>query len=345
MPKSKEKMGKLTIEELIKKYPEILDRGSSEIFSYDRIPFHLPSLDLLIGGGIPTKRITILTGQSNTGKSYLASQAVISVQKSGGTAGWIDAEMSWDREWMKKCGIDTDNILLSQPTSGEEAFTLIKNLMEDGVDLIVLDSIAGLVPSALGAEDFSYNPIAWQARFVNQSFPRIMSSLKYGSTLIAINQLRSSLGPVDFLDSLPGGKAQAFFSHLVLEVRRAGWIKEKIDKKDVRVGFEIMIRNRKSKIGGKHQQACTIPFRFDAGFDIIETFIREAIRYDIIERAGVWYKIFDDVKVSGMNGVKNYFIENPDKFTSLVTMVNKKEIEEPIGEVDDDGLLLEDNDP
>lgn len=324
MSKKDKQMAGLTAEGLLEKYKGSLDRGSSDIFSYGRIPFYLPPLDALIGGGIPRKRITLLSGQSNAGKTYLAGQAAVSVQKEGGTVAWIDAEMSWDQDWMQKCGLNTDNILLSQPTTGEEVFSLIKNLMGDGVNLIVLDSIAGVVPSSMDDEDFSYNPIAWQARFVNQSFPRVMAYLKYGSALIAINQLRASLGPVNFLDSLPGGKAQAFFSHLVLEVRRKGWITEKINGKDTKVGFDITIQNRKSKAGGMHQKMCTIPFRFDGGFDLVETYIRESIKHDLVVQMGAWYKIFDDIKVIGMNSVKGYFLENPDKFRTLVSMVDEK---------------------
>lgn len=336
-PRKKEKPPANTLEELLDKHKDSLNRGSNEIFSYSRIPFYIPALDELIGGGIPRKRITILSGQPNTGKSYLTSQAVVSVQKNGGTAAWIDTEISWDPEWMAKCGIDTDNILLAQPTAGEDAFNLIRDLMNDGVDLVVLDSIAGVVPSSLATdEDFNFNPMAWQARFVNQSLPRIMPSLKYGSAFVAINQLRSSIGNVDFLDSMPGGKAQSFFAHLVLQVRRSGWIREKINGVDERVGFDIEIRNRKSKAGGHHQRACTIPFRFDAGFDIVETFIRESIKHNITQQSGMWYKLFNDEKIQGMNGVKAYFLDNPEKFDTLVSMVNNKEVEK-----EDDDVIEE----
>ena len=321
--KKKEKLPASTVEELLKKYEGQLFRGSSDSFRYNRIPFDIPALDDLIGGGIPKKRLTILAGQSNAGKSYLASQSVVQIQKNGGRAAWIDTEMSWDPGWMQTCGIDIDTIVLSQPTTGEEAFGLIRDLLKDGVDLVVLDSIAGLVPSAMGDEDFGFNPMAWQARFVNQSLPRIIPSLSEGGALIAINQLRAGIGAVAFLDSMPGGKAQSFFAHLVLQVRREGWIIEGPEKE--KVGMDIEIRNRKSKAGGQHQQACTIPFRFNGGFDIVETFIREGIKYDLILKSGAWYQIFDnETKVAGMNNVKQFFLDNPKQWESLVSQVNER---------------------
>ena len=309
-----------TVEELLIKHEGILARGSSNQFDYDRIAFGIPALDDLIGGGIPRKRITILSGQSNAGKSYLAGQSVVSVQKSGGIAAWIDTEMSWDSSWMEKCGVDLDKMLLSQPMTGEDAFNLIRSLMDDGVDLIVLDSIAGIVPANMAVEeDFSFNPMAWQARFINQSIPRLMPYLKNGSAFIAINQVRQSIGNVSFLDSLPGGKAQTFFAHLVLQIRRSGWIEEKGEK----IGFDVLIMNRKTKSGGRDQQSCIIPFKFGAGFDIVETYIREAMKYDIIKQSGAWYQIMgEERKVSGMNGVKEFFIDNPNKLKEMMETVD-----------------------
>ena len=311
--KKKDETTQLTLEELGSKYGYVLSVGSSDAFEYERISFGIPALDKLLGGGIPKKRLTLLTGQSNAGKSYLASQAVANVQKSGGTTVWLDSEMSWDRDWMQKCGVDTDNILLAQPLTGEDAFDTVRDLMIDGVDLIVLDSIAGLVPSAIHDEDFSYNPMAWQARLINTSLPRLFPHFKHGSALVVINQVRSSMGPVS-LDAMPGGVGQVFFSHMILQAKRSGWIEENKEK----VGFDIEVRLRKSKAGGAPFNSCTVPFRLDGGFDIIETWIREALDMGIVKQSGPWYELPDlTEKLMGLNTVKNYYIENPDKFDLL----------------------------
>jgi len=300
------------IQDLLKGTKLNIHRGSDDSFLYSRIPFGIPALDNLTGGGIPKKRMTILYGPTNVGKSYLASQIVVNAQKEGGTAAWIDTELSWDSDWMAKCGVDVNNTLVSQPVNGEEAMDIIRELMQIGIDVIVLDSIAGLVPTAVVEEEFSYNPMAWQARFVNSALPKILGNLKDGSAFVAINQVRSSIGPVA-LDNMPGGLAQSFFAHFLLQVRRKGWIEEK-DK--TKVGFDMEIRLRKTKVGGENWDSAIIPFRVEGGIDIVESFIREALERKLITQAGAWYS-YDGEKVMGLNGIKNLFINNPEKFDVL----------------------------
>ena len=137
------------IESLLQSKTMNLRRGNSDEFSFGRIPFNIPVLDNLTGGGIPKKRMTILYGPTNVGKSYLASQVVANAQKYGGTTAWIDTELSWDSAWVEKCGIDASKVMVSQPINGEEAMDTTRELMRAGVDVIVLDSIAGLVPTAV----------------------------------------------------------------------------------------------------------------------------------------------------------------------------------------------------
>ena len=294
-----------------------LQRGNSDNFNYTRIPFGIPALDNLTGGGIPKKRMTIMYGPTNVGKSYLASQVVANVQKAGGTAAWIDTELSWDVEWVEKCGVDSERMLVSQPTSGEEALGTAKELMRASVDVIVLDSIAGLVPSDVqdNEKGFEFSPMAWQARFVNSSLPRLLPNLKAGSAFIAINQVRSSIGPVA-LDSMPGGLAQGFFAHFLLQVRRSGWIKEKTGGVEQNVGFDMEVRLRKSKVGGENWKNAIVPFRVDGGIDILESYIREAIQQKLIIQKGPWYD-YEGTKAMGMNGLKEQFLTNPDLLEKL----------------------------
>tara|TARA_R110002020_G_scaffold58834_3_gene161134 strand:- start:8816 stop:9757 length:942 start_codon:yes stop_codon:yes gene_type:complete len=299
------------IQELIKDKNLKLQIGNSDTFEYGRIPFNIPSLDQLTGGGIPKKRFTLIYGPTNVGKSYLASQIVVNAQKLGGIAAWIDTELSWDVDWMAQCGVDTSAIAVMQPTNGEEALNTIRELMDRGVDVIVLDSIAGLVPTAVAEEEFSYNPMAWQARFVNQSLPKLLAHLHNGSAFIAINQVRASLGPVA-LDNMPGGLAQGFFAHFLMQVRRHGWIKEGNDN----VGFDMEVRLRKTKVGGENWKSAVVPFRVAGGIDILESYIREGIAQKIITQAGAWYT-YKETKAMGLNGIKKIFIESPEMFDTL----------------------------
>ena len=300
------------IQQLLKNKDLNLQLGDSESFGYSRIPFNIPILDKLTGGGIPKKRFTLIYGPTNVGKSYLASQIVVNAQKLGGLTAWIDTELSWDSDWMGRCGLDTSKILVSQPTNGEDAFKTARTLMEAGVDVIVLDSIAGLVPTAVAEEEFSYNPIAWQARFVNSALPKLLAHLHNGSAFIAINQVRASMGPVA-LDNMPGGLAQSFFALFLMQVRRKGWSE---DKDKTKVGFDMEVRLRKSKVGGENWQSAIVPFRVEGGIDIIESYIREAITQKIIKQAGPWYQYNDD-KAMGLNGIKKLLVENPEKFEQL----------------------------
>jgi len=299
------------IQQLLKNKNLNLQLGDSASFDYGRIPFNIPVLDKLTGGGIPKKRFTLIYGPTNVGKSYLASQVVTNVQKDGGSAAWIDTELSWDAEWMAKCGVEVSKTLVSQPTNGEMALNTARELMESGIDVIVLDSIAGLVPTAVQEEEFGYNPMAWQARFVNSALPKLLAHLHHGSALVAINQVRQSLGPVA-LDNMPGGVAQSFFAHFLMQVRRKGWIKEG----EANVGFDMEIRLRKTKVGGENWKSAIVPFRVAGGIDILESYIREGIGQKKISQAGAWYT-YGDTKAMGLNGIKKHFTDNPKDFEKL----------------------------
>ena len=305
------------IQDLLKDKNLNLTMGDSNVFDYGRIPFGIPALDTLTGGGIPKKRMTLVYGPTNVGKSYLSSQIVAQVQKQGGRAAWIATELSWDADWMAKCGIDAGAVVVGQPSSGEQAMDSIKALATSGeFDVIVLDSIAGLVPAQNMDEDFSFSPMAWQARFVNSSLPRLLPSLHNGTALVCINQVRASMGPVA-LENMPGGKAQTYFAHFLLEVRRNGWIEESGEK----VGFDMQVRLRKTKVGGQNWKSAAVPFRVDGGIDILESYIREAIEQGFIKKAGAWYT-YEDVKAQGMNGLKQIFIDTPELEEQLINDIS-----------------------
>ena len=295
-----------------------LTLASDNEFKFERIPFGIPQLDKLTGGGIPKKRFTLLTGQPSGGKSYLAMKAVESVQKAGGTAVWIDTEMSLDDSWFRKCGVNPDLLLASQPENGEAAIEIARAVMEAGVDLVVIDSIAGMVPAAELA-DFDKSPMGWLARFVNDSLSRLMSRLKHGSSLICINQQRSAIGPVAIKD-MPGGKGQVYWNHMMLEVRRAGWIEDK--KTKTKEGFDMEVTLKKNKTSADHWQKVVVPFRVDGGIDTMESYMREGLAYGYIKQAGAWYDYAGN-KVMGLNGLKTLLVtEQPELGEQLKEQVD-----------------------
>ena len=303
------------IENLLKKKSLKFIRGDSDTFVNNRIPFDIPVLDKLTGGGIPFKKMTLIYGPTNVGKSYLASQIVANAQKIGGKAVWVDTELSYDKDWMERCGVDNSKILVSQPTTGEEAMDHVREAMQEGFEVIVLDSIAGLIPAAISEEvakgDFAHSPMAWQARFVNSSFPKLFPYLQNGSAFVAINQVRASMGPVA-LDNMPAGQGQVYFAHSILQVQRKGWIEEK----DKKVGFNMNIRLRKTKTGGENWDSAIVPFGVEGGIDVVESYIRDGIDQKIITQSGAWYT-YGDVKVMGMNGLKEKFVEDEKLFEKL----------------------------
>ena len=303
------------IENLLKKKSLKFIRGDSDTFVNNRIPFDIPVLDKLTGGGIPFKKMTLIYGPTNVGKSYLASQIVANAQKIGGKAVWVDTELSYDKDWMERCGVDNSKILVSQPTTGEEAMDHVREAMQEGFEVILLDSIAGLIPASISEEvakgDFAHSPMAWQARFVNSSFPKLFPYLQNGSAFVAINQVRASMGPVA-LDNMPAGQGQVYFAHSILQVQRKGWIEEK----DKKVGFNMNIRLRKTKTGGENWDSAIVPFRVEGGIDVVESYIRDGIDQKIITQSGAWYT-YGDVKVMGMNGLKEKFVEDEKLFEKL----------------------------
>ena len=153
--------------------------------------------------------------------------------------------------------------------------------------------------------------MAWQARFVNSSLPKLLAHLHHGSAFVAINQVRASLGPVA-LDNMPGGVAQSFFAHFLMQVRRHGWIKEN----DTNVGFDMEVRLRKTKVGGENWKSAIVPFRVSGGIDVLESYIREGIAQKIISQSGAWYT-YKDTKAMGLNGIKKFFLENEKAFEEL----------------------------
>tara|TARA_R100000152_G_C6774225_1_gene201898 strand:- start:12 stop:962 length:951 start_codon:yes stop_codon:yes gene_type:complete len=304
-------------ERLQKANPKIdLKIGDDDVFNYERISFGVPKLDKLVGGGIPKKRFSMLYGATNVGKSFLASQLVANVQKDGGTAVWIDTEQSFDPIWNEKNGVDTSKIIVLQPANGEEGLNLASSALQEGVDIVVIDSFAGLVPASVQDEEFGYNPMAWQARFLNSALPKLLTHLKHGSALVAINQLRSNVGRVTY-NNMPGGIGQQFYTHLQLEVRRSAWIEE--DKK--KIGFEMEVRLKKTKQGGDDWDSIILPYKVGGGIDLIEVTINEALEKGLIKQSGAWYS-YKEERIQGKNRVRQYFVDNPNMYEQLTKEVN-----------------------
>lgn len=303
-----------------------LSIGNDAALEYDRISFGIPQLDKITNGGIPKKRFTLIYGGWSSGKSYLCTKLSETVQKDNGTVLWVDTEQSWDSDWMTACGLDTNRILLKVPENAEDAYNAMAAGMKNGVDLVVLDSVAGLIPSEILKQKdmFSYSPMAWQSRSWNQALIRLLPLLRHGSALVVINQVRGSMGPVAAIETMPGGKGQQFFAHGVLETRRGEYIK---DPKGKRLGFNIITSLQKDKFGGTRWEQVETPFRVEGGIDITETYLREALELGLINKSGAWYtsEFFGEETIQGFDNLRLVAAANPDNMQRLVSAIQKRD--------------------
>lgn len=283
-----------SLDDLIEK--GILRKGSDEHFVIRRIPFGIPDLDAAINGGIPRSRITILTGDYSCGKTFLVQLLMKNALEQNLQVVFIDAERTYDPIWWEQVGIDTDKILVSQPTTGDEAVNLIDSLAVGGVDVIAVDSLAALVPVEILERKAEEKTIGAQARLINNLMQKMLS-LNPSSALVCTNQLRSGLGPGP-IDTMPGGRGQQFFTSLILRVHRESWLEEK----GKRVGFNMRVVVRKSKVGTPWRE-CTLPFHFRGDIDMLALLVERALETGIIKQTGPWYSILDGERKLGRNTI------------------------------------------
>jgi len=266
-------------------------------------------LDWATNGGIPVGRITEIYGNESTGKSAIATKVVREAQKKKMTCIWVDAENSFDSAWMTKLGVDVSQLIVAQIAEGESAHDLLFKIISLGnprskeykdiepVDLVVLDSVTALAPTAVTANDMQAH-MAVDARMNNLGFKRINARNK-NTALIVINQNRSSIGGRTVSDFQPGGRALKFFASLRIEVRGGEWITSNSVPKYMKVasprdknspiGFNIRFRVRKSKIGPPHKEA-NLDFYYEGKIDQIKDIIAAAKITEVIEQAGAFYK-------------------------------------------------------
>jgi len=282
------------IEELKKK--GLLRAGSDERFRIKRIPFGLADLDKITNGGVPRGRITILTGNYSCGKTFLTQLLVKHAIGLGCTTALVDAERSFDPNWWEQVGIDIGQMMVHQPNDGEQAVDMMADLIRESVDVVVLDSLAGLVPMEL-LKEAKHKSVAPQARLINRLM-QIVLTIGSPSAVVCTNQLRSGLGGNFPTDTMPGGKGQEFFASLIVRVHREGWIEEQ----GRRVGFNMRVVVRKSKVGTPFQE-CILPFLFRGEIDELSLLVERSLEADLITQSGPWYSILGGDNMMGRNTV------------------------------------------
>jgi len=274
------------------------------------------SLDAAIGvGGMPRGRIIEVYGPESSGKTTLALQVVASAQKAGGVAAYIDAEHAMDPEYAEKLGVNIDDLLISQPDSGEQALDIAETLVRSAsIDVVVVDSVAALVPRAEIDGDMGDSHMGLQARLMSQALRKMTSTISSSDTcFIFINQLRDKIGVMfGSPETTTGGKALKFYASVRLDIRRIGAIKEG----DKVVGNRTRVKVVKNKVAP--------PFR-ETEFDIMygEGISREgdlldlAVTHNIVEKSGAWFSYSTERLGQGRENVKNMLKENKEMFERI----------------------------
>ena len=314
------------------------DRGNQKI---ETISTGSLALDVALGaGGYPKGRVIEIYGPESSGKTTVALHAIASVQKEGGTAAFIDAEHALDPSYAKNLGVDTDNLLLSQPDTGEQGLEIADALVSSGaIDILVIDSVAALVPRAEIDGEMGDTHVALQARLMSQAMRKLSGTIsKTGTIAIFINQIREKVGIMfGNPETTPGGRALKFYSSVRLEVRRAETIKDGSEN----IGNRTRIKVVKNKVAPPFKEAM-VDIVFGEGISQIGELVDMGSEKDIINKAGSWYSYGEDRIGQGRENAKRYLADNPDIFEEVDKRVRAAYgIGEPLEEDKKAGIAVE----
>jgi recombination protein RecA len=289
----------------------VMRLGSDERPPVPVIPTGSIALDVALGtGGLPRGRIIEIYGPESSGKTTLTLHAIANVQASGGIAAFVDAEHALDPEYAKALGVDIDQLLVSQPDTGEQALEIADMLVRSGsVDLVVVDSVAALVPRAEIEGDMGDSHVGLQARLMSQALRKLTGGLNQtGTTMIFINQLREKIG-VFFgsPETTSGGKALKFYASVRLDIRRIETLKEGTDA----VGNRTRVKVVKNKMAPPFKQA-EFDILYGTGISREGSLIDFGVEHDIVKKSGAWYTYEGDQLGQGKENARKFLIEHAD---------------------------------
>lgn len=278
-------------------------------FQVDAIPTGCLPLDIALGvGGIPKGRVIEIYGPESSGKTTVALHVIAEAQKRGGNAAFIDAEHALDPVYAKKLGVDIDNLLISQPDTGEQALEIAEALVRSGaIDVIVVDSVAALVPKAEIEGEMGDAHVGLQARLMSQALRKLTGAIgKSGTAAIFINQIREKVGVMfGNPETTPGGRALKFYSSVRLEVRKVEALKQGTDV----VGNRTRVKVVKNKVAPPFRQA-DFDIMYGEGISKVGCIVDMGVEMDIINKSGAWYSYADQKLGQGRENVKDFLKEN-----------------------------------
>lgn len=298
----------------------IMRLGDNAKVKTDVIPTGSISLDAALGiGGVPRGRITEIYGPESSGKTTLALHIVAEAQKTGGLAAFVDAEHALDPTYSKKLGVDTVNLLVSQPDNGEQALEIVETLVRSGaLDIIVVDSVAALVPKAEIEGEMGDAHMGLQARLMSQALRKLTGTVsKSNTSVIFINQIREKIGIMfGNPETTTGGRALKFYTSIRMDIRRIATIKEAGDM----VGNRTKVKVVKNKMAPPFREA-EFDIMYSLGISKEGDILDNAVELKIIDKSGTWFSYNETRLGQGRENVKRFFLENPDIFEEITQKV------------------------
>ena len=295
-------------------------------------------LDIALGiGGLPKGRIVEIYGPESSGKTTLTLQVIAEAQKAGGTCAFIDAEHALDPVYAKNLGVDTENLLVSQPDTGEQALEVCDNLVRSGaLDVVIVDSVAALTPKAEIEGEMGDHHVGLQARLMSQALRKMAGNIKNSNTLVIfINQIRMKIGVMfGSPETTTGGNALKFYSSVRMDIRRIGSIKDG----DEIIGNDTRVKVIKNKVAPPFKQT-EFQIMYGKGIYRLGEVIDLGVQIGVVEKAGAWYSYKGDKIGQGKKNAAEYLSENPHLATEIEQAVRVKLLNETVPEEEE----MEDN--
>ncbi len=310
--KEKMKALQITLDKLDKSYGKgtIMKLGDSKVMGVEAIPTGSLGLDVALGiGGLPKGRVVEIYGPESSGKTTLAIQAIANCQKAGGIAAFIDAEHAFDKEYAVKLGVDVNNLLISQPDDGEQALDITEHLIRSGaIDIIVIDSVAALVPRGELEGEMGESKMGLHARLMSQALRKLTGTIsKTGCCCIFINQLREKIGVMfGNPETTTGGNALKFYASVRLDIRRIGQIKDG----DNLTGNRTRVKVVKNKMAPPFR-TCEFDIMYGLGVSKSGEIVDMGSEQGVLQKSGSWYSYEGTKLGQGRDGVKQMLEDNP----------------------------------